>query len=265
MASFIDFLAFQQALLIFAAVIVGYVGFYVWYAMRRNDAASVTATLKSAAVPIGAIGAIATTLAVWAETTWPYPAITGTRMASYNIFFTDVYLLFGLTLVVLAITMAFKLKLTYAGLFAFVAGVITMGYGWNGYIAGLTKDPLETLLLYLAFGGTAVFAFPATVITDYFLAHPDGTAFASSVSTPAARSVPSFQGASRAAQPIVPGMNPEKAEENVEASSAPRPKFHLPAYVSAYVWFFLGVTMLAGYAAVAYLMSTLPGHLLSPP
>ena len=259
--AFIDFLALQEALLIFAAVIVGYVGFSVWYAMRRNDAAGVKSALKSGAVPIGALGAVATTLAVWAETTWPFPAIPGTDLASYNILFTDVYLLFGLTLVILAVTMALQLKLTYVGLFAFVAGVITMGYGWNGYILHMTKDPLETFLMYLAFGGVGVFALPATAITDYYLAHPDGTAFASSTSTSVPRIVPSIQAATRAVQPVVPGIDPEKAE----STSTTTTKFHLPKYITAYVWFFLGVTAIAGYAAVAYLLATLPGHLIAAP
>jgi uncharacterized membrane protein len=256
--AFIDFLAFQEALLLLAAVIVGYVGFSVWFAMRRNDVAGVSGALKAGAIPIGALGVISTTLAVWAETTWPFPNIPGTRMLSYNVFFTDVYLLFGMTLVVLAVTMAFRLKLSFAGLFAFVAGAIAMGYGWNGYILGMTKEPFETLLLYLAFGGVGIFAFPATVMTDHFLAHPDGTAFAFSLGTPSARSRPSFQSASRAAQPVVPGTDPE-------ANFVATGPFHLPKYVTGYVWFFLIVVALAGYAAMQYLLATLPGHLIAAP
>jgi uncharacterized membrane protein len=255
--AFIDFLAFQEALLLIATAIVGYVGLSVYWAMRHNDAAGVKNALKGGAVPIGAVGAIATTLAVWAETTWPYPA----PMASYNIFFTDVYLLFGLTLVILAVTMAFHLKLAYVGLFAFVAGAITAGYGWNGYIIHMTKDPLETFLMYLAFAGVGIFSLPATIMTDHFLAHPDGTAFAFSVGTPVARSRPSIQGASRAVQPIVPGVSPE----NVEAAPTFAGKFHLPKYVTAYTMFFLAVVGIAGYAAFAYLLATLPGHLISAP
>jgi putative membrane protein len=259
--AFIDFLALQEALLLIATAIVAFVGISVYFAMRHNDAASVTAALKAGAVPIGALGAVATVLSVWAETTWPYPSIPGTRMASYNVFFTDIYLLFGLTLVILAVTMAFRLKLAYAGLFAFVAGIITIGYGWNGYILGLTKDPLETFLMYCAFGGTGIFAFPATVMTDHFLAHPDGTAFAFSASSPVARSRPSIQASSRAVQPVIPGTAPESAETTPTLAA----KFHLPAYVTAYMWFFLGVVVLAGYSAFAYLLATLPGHLISAP
>jgi uncharacterized membrane protein len=257
--AFIDFLAFQESLLLLAAVIVGYVGFSVWFAMRRNDSAGVKAALRAGSIPIGAIGIIATVLAVWAEETWPFPAIPNTNMASYNVFFTDVYLLFGLTLVILAVSMAFHFKLAFAGLFAFVAGSITASYGWNGYILHMTKDPLETFLMYLAFAGVGIFAFPATVFVDHFLAHPDGTAFAFSLGTPVARSRPSIQSASRAAQPVVPGIDPEAS------ATAPTTAFHLPKYVTGYVWFFLAVVALAGYAAMEYLIATLPGHLISAP
>jgi len=259
--AFIDFLAFQEALLLIAAAIVGFVGLSVYWAMRHNDATGVKNALKAGAVPIGAVGVIATALGVWAETTWPFPAIPGTNMASYNVFFTDVYLLFGMTLVILAVTMALHLKLVYVGLFAFVAGAITAGYGWNGYILHMTKDPLETFLMYLAFAGVGIFSLPATVMTDHFLAHPDGTAFAFSFGTPAARSRPSIQGASRAVQPIVPGVSPE----NVEAAPSVATKFHLPKYVTAYTMFFLAVVGIAGYAAFAYILATLPGHLISAP
>jgi uncharacterized membrane protein len=259
--AFIDFLALQEAFLLLAAAIVVFVGISVYFAMRRNDAEGVTGALRSGAIPIGAVGLVATTLAVWAETTWPFPSIPGTRMASYNVFFTDVYLLFGLTLVILAVTMALRLKLAYAGMFAFVAGIITIGYGWNGYILGLTKEPFQTFLMYCAFGGAGIFAFPATVMTDHFLAHPDGTAFAFSVGSPVARRRPAIQLATRAVQPVVPGISTESAE----ATPGPAARFHLPVYVTAYVWFFLGVVAIAGYAAMAYLLSTIPGHLISAP
>jgi len=259
--AFIDFLAFQEGLLLIAAAIVGFVGLSVWWAMRNNDAAGVKSALKSGAVPIGAVGVVATTLAVWAETTWPFPAIPGTDLASYNILFTDVYLLFGMTLVILAVTMAFNLKLAYAGVFAFVAGSITAGYGWNGYILHMTKDPLETFLMYLAFAGVGIFALPATVMTDHFVAHPDGTAFAFGAPNTYARSRPSIQGATRAVQPIVPGVAPESAD----AIPVPVPKYHLPMWVTGYAWFFVIVVGIAGYAAFAYLLATLPGHLIAAP
>jgi putative membrane protein len=253
---FVDFLAFQQATLLLAAVLVGYVGVIAFFAMRRNDAAGVKSALRGGAVPIGSVGVIATTLALWGEMAWPLPG-------SYNILFTDIYLLFGVTLLVLAISMAASLKLQYAGLFALVAGAMTIGYGWNGYILNMTKEPLETFLLYGAFGLTGVLAFPATVVTDHYLAHPDGTAFAFGAGVASARRRPSIQTATRAVQPIVPTTVSGTPEPDV--STSPAPKFHLPVYISATLLVFVAMIALAGIAALFYLDSTIPAHLHSAP
>jgi len=251
---FVDFLAFQQALLLVAAVMVGYVGVSAYLAMRRDDAAGVQHTLRSAAIPLGSVGAVATVLSVWAEEAWPLPG-------SYNILFTDVYLLFGLTLVVLAVSLATSAKLQYAGIFALVAGGITIAYGWNGYILHMTKEPFETFLLYGAFGLAGILAFPATLVTDYYLAHPNGTPSAFSTAAASARRRPSIQASTRAAQPIVP----------VGPSGTPDPElsvrlpFRVPIYVSTTVIIFVAAIALAGIAAMFYLDTTLPAHLASAP
>ena len=250
--AFIDFLAFQQVLLLVAAVLVGYVGVMAFAALRRSDAAGAKSALKSGAVPIGSVGAIATALSLWGEVVWPLPG-------AYNILFTVVYLLFGLTLVVLAVSMASSMKLQYAGLFAFVAGGVTIAYGWSGYQLGLTKDPLETFLLYGAFGLTGILAFPTTLVADHFLAVPAGTTTAAPASVATPRRRPSLLGATRAVQPIVPGEAAPAPEETT------RPAFRLPIYVNATVLVFVAMVALAGIAALLYLDSTLPAHLHSPP
>jgi putative membrane protein len=252
--AFIDFLAFQEATLIFAAVLVGYVGVIAYFAMRHNDAAGVKSALRGGAVPIGSLGVIATALGVWAEEAWPLPG-------SYNVLFTDVYLLFGLTLVVLGVSMAANLKLQYAGLFALITGGVTISYGWNGYILHMTKDPLETFLLYGAFGLVGLLAFPATIITDHYLAHPDGTAFAFGTGVASARRRPSIQASTRAVQPIVPTT----ATATPDAEVSVTPKFRVPVYVSATVIVFVISVALACIAAMLYLNTTLPGHLISAP
>lgn len=255
--AFIDFLAFEEALLIFAAVIVGYIGVATLLAMRKNDADGVKSALKSGAVPLGAVGATATILGVWGEITWQYPA---PYLTGYNILFNDVYLLFGLTLVVLAVSMATNSKLQYAGLFAMVAGGITLSYGWNGYILSYTKDPLETLLLYAGFGLAGILSFPATLLTDHYLAHPTSSLFVHPVTEAVARRR-SIQSATRAVQPVVPVATSGASEEKPSVSTY----FHLPIYVSTTMLIFVAMMALAGIAAIYYLNATLPGHLASAP
>ncbi len=254
MIMFVDYLAFQEVLLVFAVALVGYVAVLSYVAMRRNDAAGLKSTLKSGAVPIGGVGAIATILGIWGEVAWPLPG-------SYNILFTDIYLIFGLTLVLLAVSMAASLKLQYVGLFAFVAGGITIAYGWNGYQLGMTKDPLETFLLFGSFGLAAILSFPATVAVDHFLAHPDGTAFATRTPAAVARRRPSLSGASRAVQPVVP----ETSSGTPDSELSFRERFHLPIYVNVMVLAFVVMVALAAIAALWYLDVTLPAHLANAP
>ena len=254
--AFIDFLAFQEVLLLVTAVVVGYVGVAAFLAMRRNDLAGVKGALKGAAIPLGAIGAVATVLSVWGEIVWPFP---GPYLTSYNILFIDVYLLFGVALVILAVSLATSSKLQYAGIFALVAGGVTIAYGWNGYVLGMTKEPLDMFLLYGAFGLSGILAFPATLVTDRYLAHPDGTAFA--FGTAVARRHPSIQASARAAQPIVP-VGPSGAPDE---ELAVRPPFRLPAYISVTLLVFVAMMALAGIAALYFLNTTLPAHLASAP
>ncbi len=252
--TFVDFLAFQEATLLIVAVLVGFTGVIAFLAMRKDDNAGVRSALRGAAVPVGGVGAVATALALWGEVAWPLPG-------SYNILFTDIYLLFGITLVVLALSMATATKLQFAGLFAFLSGGVTIAYGWAGYQHGMTKDPLETFLLYGAFGLAGLLAFPVTLVVDHYLAHPDGTAFGFGTGVASARRRPSIQAATRAVQPIVPS---DGAGRPSPAESTGRP-FRLPIYISATLLVFVVSMALAGIAAMLYLDSTLPSHLASAP
>ncbi len=256
--AFIDILAFEEVLLLIAAVLFGYVGFLGFLTMRRNDAQGLKSTLRGAAIPVIGLGAIATTFGIWGEMVWQYP---GPYLSSYNILFNDVYTLFGLTLLVVGVSMALSLKLQYAGLFGFVAGGVTIAYGYQGWVLGMTKDPLETFLLYGAFGLAGILAFPATLVADHYLAHPDGTAFAFGTPSAIARRHPSIQASSRAAQPIVPVGPSGTPDEDLSV----RPSFHLPVYVSTTMLIFVVAMALAGIAALWYLDVTLPAHLASAP
>ena len=254
--AFIDILAFYMVTLIFAAVVVGYVSIRGLLAMRKNDTSGLTGALKSAAVPFGAIGGTATFIGLWSEIAWPLPG-------SYNILFSDVYLLFGITFVILAVSIAYTLKLQYAGLFALVAGGMAIAYGWNGYQVGLTKDPFEMFLLYGAFGLTGILALPATILVDHYLASPSTVATPPSVaaSTSVARPAISLRGATRAVQPITPGATEEPAEPSVSIVT----RFRLPIYLNVALVVFVVSVALSGIAALFFLDTTLPAHLAKAP
>lgn len=254
--AFIDILAFYMVTLIFTAVVIGYVSVRGLFAMRKNDTQGLTSALKGSVVPLGAIGGTATFIGLWSEIAWPLPG-------SYNILFSDVYLLFGITLVVLAISVAYSLKLQYAGLFALVAGGMAIAYGWNGYQIGLTKDPFQMFLLYGAFGLTGILALPATILVDRYLASPSSAAAPAPASAGATVSRPtvSLRGATRAVQPIAPGAT----EDPAEAPESILTRFHLPIYINVAVVVFVVSVALSGIAALFFLDSTLPSHLTHAP
>lgn len=249
--TFVDVLSFELVTLVFASVLLAYLGFLGYLAMRRNDAAGLRSLIRSASVPLGAVGAVVTILGVWGEMVWPLPG-------SYNILFSDVYLSFGLLLVVAAISIATSLKLDFVGLYAFIVGSVTLGYGWAGYAHGMTKAPLETLGLFGAFALAGILSFPMALIVERFLGQANGTSVGWGFST--ATLGRRHRLGSRAVQSIIPvpagGSSPEPEIA---------PRYRLPPLVTAVVLAWVGFMALSALAAILYLNTTVPAHLASPP
>ncbi|HEV2166862.1 MAG TPA: DUF981 family protein [Thermoplasmata archaeon] len=253
---FIDNLALVEVLLLLGAAVLAYGGVLCWWAIRTNNPKALRSVLKGMGVPVGGVGLVATILALEGEMAWPFPA----TMAGYNIFFFDVLLLFGIVLLAYALSAYFGARMQYVGLLALVAGGVTAFYGWTGYTANpaFTKEPFDTLLLYLGFGAAGVFAYPATVIMDYYLGTVD------SLQTPFASSA--WGGDSyrrklgvRATQPIVPAVaSSTPASPSTEKSEL---AYHVPIWVQAVLLLFPVFMALAGIAALWYFGTTLPGHL----
>jgi uncharacterized membrane protein len=248
--AFIDDLGFIVALILAGGAVLTYASIRAFWQILRNDPARLRATIKASAVPAGIIGAVALSLGLFTEFTWPYLVADG--LGSYNIFFGDIISLFGMVMIVYAIVAYFGLKLEYAGLFGFVAGVITAWYGYWGYTTltssgtfGLTKDPLETLLLYGAYAAAGVFSLPAALMVDWYLEHPG----------------PTFPKLSLSMKPIS-----EQAEEKTAAGEgAEKPHYHVPAWAYLLTVWFPIFMFLATLAAWFYIGGILPGHLTSPP
>ncbi|MCI4323940.1 MAG: DUF981 family protein [Thermoplasmata archaeon] len=247
---FIDNLGLVVGLILTGAVILTYTSIRAFMSLLRNDPTQLRATLKSSAVPAGIVGGVALALGLFTEFTWPFLLSDG--LGSYDIFFGDVITLFAMVLIVYAIVAFYGLKLEYAGLFAFVAGAITAWYGYWGYTTlvapgalGLTKDPLETFLLYGAFAAAGVFALPASLVVDWFLDHPGTTftRFSLSLRPASERTVTDSQGTD----------GPANA------------RYRLPYYVYLLTIWFPIFMLLAAIAAWFYLGDIIPGHLTTPP
>ena len=244
--AFIDDLGFIVAMILAAAAVLSYTAIRAFMSMLRNDPGQLRATLKASSVPAGLIGGVSLLVGLWIEFTWPFSVADG--LGSYDIFFGDVVTLFGMVMVVYAIVTFFGLKLEYAGLFGFVAGVMTGWYGYWGYTTlvkpgelGLTKDPLETFLMYGAFGMAGVMSLPAALVVDWYLDHP-GPRFA--------KITLSFRPAS------------ERGDADTTVAGD---RYRLPYYVYLLTWWFPIFMILAAVAAWFYIGDILPGHLTSPP
>ncbi|MGD0249676.1 MAG: DUF981 family protein [Thermoplasmata archaeon] len=222
--AFIDDLTLILDLLILVTTAVFYTALTVWFEFHRKDYVRSYTHLREGAVLIGLLGLLLGFFAIWGEITWP---ITGFPTAtSYDLFFFDVLVMLSLLLVAFAVTVRMKLPTHFVGMLGVVIGLGVLFYGFRAYQLNLTKDPFETLLMYLAFGAMAILSYPVTLFVDWFVVGPQ-----------------------------VPGADP--------LPSAPHPTY--PKVWIALIGLFMAVVFLAGLAAVLYGISTAWAHIGAPP
>lgn len=251
---FIDNLALTEAFLLFAAAVLTYTGVIAWWGMRKNDRDSVRSALRGGSVPIGGVGVSAIVLGLWSEMVWPYPAVMG----GYNILFNDITLVFGIVMVSFAVAAYLELRLQYVGILAFMAGSVTILYGWTGYGFNYTKEPLDFLLLYGGFGVAGIMALPATAVVDYYLGTVSKSDHLWRSSTPAVSGRRML--GTRAVQKLgVAGGSPAGAV--TEEGSASALHYRMPIYLNLVLLAFPVFMALAGFAAWWFLGTTVPGHL----
>jgi len=248
---FIDNLALTEALLLFAAAVLTYTGIVAWWGMRKNNPETVKHAIRGSAVPVGGIGLSAVVLGLWSEMVWPYPA----AMGGYNILFDDITLIFGIVMVTFGVAAYLQLRLQYVGILAFMAGAVTILYGWTAYGMNYTKEPFDFLLLYLGFGVAGVFALPATTLVDYYLHNVAKSDTLWRTASPLATKGRAL-GATRAVQGL--GVPATGTPEPTEPATL---RFRLPVYFELIILAFPVFMALAGLAAWWFLGTTIPGHL----
>ena len=217
--AFIDDLTLVLDLLILVTAALFYTGALVWFEVRRKDAVRANAHLREGALLLGLLGLFLGVVAVWGELTWPLPG-------QYNLFFFDVVLMLSILLVAFALAVWYRFPTHMVGMLSVIVGLGVLFYGVRAYQLGLTEQPFDTLLLYLAFGGTAIMAYPVTLFVDWFVVGP-----------------------------TTPGVDP--------LPSDPTPRY--PWLWRVLLGLFFGAVFLAGVAAVGYGISAAWGHLASPP
>ena len=220
--TFIDDLTLVLDLLILVTVAVFYTAFCVWVEARRKDTERAVSHLQAGAGMLGLLGVGIGIIAVWGELTWPIPPSFG----GYDLFFFDALFLLAVILVGFGMLVWRGLPTHFVGIISAVAGSGIIYYGARGYLVGLTTEPLETLLMYLAFGGVAILAYPATLYVDWFVVGPSNAK----------------------ASPLPSGPTPD-----------------YPWLWRVLIGLFLVVIVLAGIAAVTYGFTAAWAHLASPP
>jgi uncharacterized membrane protein len=221
---FVDDLTLVLDLLILVTAAVFYTGALVWFEFRRRDLVRASSHLQSGALLLGLLGLLVGIFSIWGELAWPITGFPGAQ--SYDLFFYDVLILLSFLLVAFALAVRFRYPTHMVGMMGVIIGLGVLFYGVRAYQLALTKDPVETLLMYMAFGGVAILSYPATLFLDWFVVGPS-----------------------------VPGADP--------LPSPPVPNY--PWIWRILLGLFLIAVVLAGVAAVLYGINAAWSHLASPP
>ncbi len=160
--AFIDNLGFELDSLILVTAIVFYTGVWIWWHHSRHESGPAVQHLRGGAVLLGILGGFLTLLGFWGEFTWPLPA-------SYNLLFYDPTILVGILLLGFTATVWTNVPTQYVGVVGVVAGAGVIYYGARAYLLGLTTEPLEMFLMFLAFGALGVLSYPATLFLDLYV------------------------------------------------------------------------------------------------
>lgn len=155
---FIDNLAYSLFSLSVAGFLVIYLVLSVYMAYRKNKK-DYNERMNGVFAPLLVVSVYMIISAAYGQFAWPLPG-------SYNILFYDPLASFGLLLLALAITLRYKYRLRYVGFLGLLFGAMTIFYGYQGYLIGLTKSPIALLGMYGFYGLAGIFAYPVSIMME---------------------------------------------------------------------------------------------------
>lgn len=158
---FIDNLAYSLFAISFAGFMLLYAS-AAMYVVYRKHRKNFYEHLKSASMPLAAIGVYLFITGLWGQLAWPLPG-------SYNMLFYDPMISFGILLIAFTLAVKFNIRFECIGFFGMLVGVMVMVYGIEGYRIGLTSSPLALMGMYLLYGLAGVFSYPVSLIADWLL------------------------------------------------------------------------------------------------
>ncbi|MHB8396825.1 MAG: DUF981 family protein [Thermoplasmataceae archaeon] len=156
---FIDNLGIEILSLSTVAMLVLYVTAEM-YLRYRKGMKNVYDTEVPGTMPLFILGLYITLSGFWGQLTWPLPG-------SYNILFYDPYTVLGIIILSGAISVFRKTRVQYVGFLSLLAGFMTIFYGYEAYVLHMTSSPFNTMLMYVFFGVTAIFAYPVSLLVDH--------------------------------------------------------------------------------------------------
>ena len=211
----IDNLSLVVDLLILVAVAVFYTGFMVFFNYWRKDLDRAQAALREGATLLLILAAVVGIIGLWGEMTFPL-------FGSYNTLFFDPLVMLAIMIGSFGLAVWLRLPTHFVGALGVVIGSGVIYYGARAYQLPLTQNPLETFLLYLAFGALAIGTLIPTLFVDWYIVGPKN-----------------------------PNVQP--------TASPPTPEY--PGLWTVLLSGYLGVTFLAGLAALFYGFSIAWAHL----
>jgi putative membrane protein len=167
---FVDSLSLELFTLALVGALIDYVviGMYkdyrAKYVKKSAPKINVESRLEDSVFILGSITLFILVMGFYGEMTWNLPG-------AYNLLFYDPYIMLGIILLGLVMSVKHKHKLQYVGLIALFTGFILVEYGIAGYNLHYTQSPLDLLGLYLSFGLAGIFAYPMTLIIDKYRAN----------------------------------------------------------------------------------------------
>lgn len=153
----VNLLGSQLFALAFAGFIIFYIALEKFLLFRKGKRLGDYAA--AGAVPLAAIG-------VYMFVSGMFGQAAGPLSGTYNILFYDIYPLVGLLFVSLAVVVWKGVQLHYIGFWAFLTGIMSIAYGINGYLMGMTSAPLALIGIYLPFGAAGILGWPLAVMMD---------------------------------------------------------------------------------------------------
>jgi putative membrane protein len=154
---FVDLLTSQLFGIGFAGLLVAYLFVDSYLLSKRGK--KIGESIRYAAIPIAALGVYLLLTSLFGQFAWPLPG-------SYNILFFEPLSFAAFLLLAFVWAVRSGSATSPVGLLGLLLGIITIYYGYEGYLLNMTQSPIAMFGMYALLGIAGVFSYPATIALD---------------------------------------------------------------------------------------------------